>query len=84
MNKPLLSALACALLSSAGAAQAQDFPEGPGKQIVTAVCGACHDITRIRVGYTPEGWRTEARRWAGVRIARRDRWGSGLPPRTGR
>ena len=28
---------------------------------VTAVCGACHDINRIRVGYTPEGWRTVIR-----------------------
>src|SRR6187455_598571 len=61
MNRPLFPALACALLSSVSTAHAQDFPEGPGKQIVTAVCGACHDINRIRVGYTPEGWRTVIR-----------------------
>jgi virginiamycin B lyase len=69
MNKPLLPTLACALLSSAFPAQAQDFPEGPGKQIVTAVCGACHDINRIRVGYTPEGWRTVIRMMQNVETA---------------
>jgi virginiamycin B lyase len=61
MSRPLLPVLACALLSVAFHAEAQDFPEGPGKQIVTAVCGACHDINRIRVGYTPDGWRTVIR-----------------------
>jgi virginiamycin B lyase len=54
MNRPLVPALACALFAAALPVQAQDFPEGPGKQMVTAVCGACHDINRIRVGYTPE------------------------------
>ena len=54
MTKPLLAALVCTLLSLARPLQAQDFPEGPGQQMVTAVCGACHDINRIRVGYTPK------------------------------
>jgi virginiamycin B lyase len=40
---------------------AQDFPEGPGREAVTSVCGGCHDINRIRIGYTPEGWRTVIR-----------------------
>src|SRR4030081_2102998 len=57
MNRPVLPVFACALLTITLPLQAQDFPEGSGKQIVTAVCGACHDINRIRVGYTPEGWR---------------------------
>ena len=61
MNKPIVPVLACALLISAVPARAQDFPDGPGKQMVTAVCGACHDINRIRVGYTPDGWRTVIR-----------------------
>src|SRR5258706_4327275 len=61
VNKALLPVLVCALLISTFPARAQDFPEGPGKETVTAVCGACHDINRIRVGYTPEGWRTVIR-----------------------
>ena len=40
---------------------AQDFPEGPGKATVVATCGGCHDINRLRVGYTPEGWKTVVR-----------------------
>ena len=31
---------------------------GQVSEVVTAVCGGCHDINRIRIGYTPEGWRT--------------------------
>jgi virginiamycin B lyase len=61
MGKPLLPVLVCVLLSGAVHAEAQDFPDGPGKQIVTAVCGACHNINRLKVGYTPEGWRTVIR-----------------------
>jgi virginiamycin B lyase len=34
------------------------FPDGPGKDIVVATCGGCHDINRIRAGYTPAGWNT--------------------------
>jgi virginiamycin B lyase len=40
---------------------AQDFPDGPGKAIVVATCGGCHDINRLKVGYTPDGWRTVER-----------------------
>jgi virginiamycin B lyase len=61
MTKLLLSVLACTLLGGAYPVQAQTLPDGPGKEIVTAACGACHDINRIRVGYTPEGWRTVIR-----------------------
>ena len=61
MSKLNMPALTCALLCAALPAEAQDFPEGPGKQMVTAVCGGCHDINRLRVGYTPEGWRTVMR-----------------------
>ncbi|MDQ6618585.1 MAG: cytochrome C [Pseudomonadota bacterium] len=38
-----------------------DFPEGPGKSIVVPMCGSCHDINRLKAGYTPEGWRTVIR-----------------------
>ena len=47
-----------ASFSFAFAATAQDFPEGPGKETVTTVCGGCHEAGRVRAGYTPEGWRT--------------------------
>jgi virginiamycin B lyase len=50
-----------ALLFGGVTSHAQDFPEGPGKEIVVATCGGCHDINRIKVGYTPDGWRTVER-----------------------
>jgi virginiamycin B lyase len=58
-----LAITTAALLCSALPALAQqqpgaDFPDGPGKQAVVNLCGACHDINRVKVGYTPEGWRT--------------------------
>ena len=57
----LLPVLTTALLCSAAPTKAQDFPEGPGKETFTQVCGACHDINRARAGYTPEGWHTVMR-----------------------
>ena len=36
----------------------QDFPDGPGKEEVVNTCGACHDINRLKAGYSPQGWRT--------------------------
>ena len=54
--------IAAALVSSALAARAQqpgaNFPEGPGKETVVAVCNGCHDINRLTAGYTPNGWLT--------------------------
>jgi virginiamycin B lyase len=57
---------AAALLGSASGAWAQqqnagapveaNFPDGPGKATVLAVCGSCHDLARLTAGYTPEGW----------------------------
>jgi len=40
---------------------AKDWPDGPSKQRFAATCGGCHDINRVRVGYTPEGWLTVVR-----------------------
>ena len=60
MHSLKLTALALPLASSMPAL-AQDFPEGPGKQAVVATCGGCHDINRLRIGYTPEGWKTVVR-----------------------
>ncbi|HEY1475987.1 MAG TPA: hypothetical protein VGF53_18110 [Pseudolabrys sp.] len=57
-NRAVLPIVAAALLGAATAALSQpaNFPDGPGKDIVVAVCGGCHDINRIRAGYTPAGW----------------------------
>ena len=64
-NTPLLPVIAGALLCAALPVRAQpappDFPEGPGKSTVVALCGGCHDINRLRAGYTPAGWRTVMR-----------------------
>jgi len=58
----LRAALALTLVTIAAPALspalAQNWPDGPGKEQVVATCGGCHDINRLRVGYTPEGWLT--------------------------
>ena len=46
------------ILCSIISAHAQDLPAGPGKETVAAACGSCHDVNRIRAGYTPDGWRS--------------------------
>ena len=62
MKKSLgLGAICGALLLAAPVALAQDFPDGVGKDIVVRACGVCHDINRLKIGYTPEGWRTVVR-----------------------
>lgn len=63
-HKSMIPAVAALLLGSASAALSQqaapkpgdDFPDGPGKSTVVAVCGGCHDINRAKAGYTPTGW----------------------------
>src|ERR1700741_5646712 len=54
-----------ALMAPAAPAHAQytakEWPEGAMKQRFTDTYGACHDINRSRVGYTPEGWLTVVR-----------------------
>jgi virginiamycin B lyase len=60
-SKSLFCMLTAALLASAWPAQAQqaeDYPEGPGKETFVATCGGCHDLNRSRAGYTPAGWNT--------------------------
>jgi virginiamycin B lyase len=61
MPSKSLMTITAVLLCSVFAAYGQEFPDGPGKKTVTTVCGNCHDINRLRVGYTPEGWRTVVR-----------------------
>ncbi len=38
-----------------------NLPDGPGKETVAALCGGCHDISRLGAGYTTEGWHTVMR-----------------------
>src|SRR5438128_1098143 len=68
MYKPFAIAAMCALLVSPLPVHAQDLPDGPGKHMVAAVCGACHDINRIKIGYTPDGWRTVMRMMQNVEV----------------
>ena len=55
----------CMALFGTSAAHAQytakEWPEGPSKQRFVDTCDDCHDINRVRVGYTPEGWLTVVR-----------------------
>ena len=45
----------------AAAQPGADFPEGPAKPLVVPMCNSCHDINRLKAGYTPEGWHTVMR-----------------------
>jgi virginiamycin B lyase len=56
LNKRLLSAAVAVLGVVALPAAGQDLPDGPGKDLVAGMCSGCHDVNRVRAGYTPEGW----------------------------
>jgi virginiamycin B lyase len=47
-----------AWLLFAGSGLAQDLPAGAGRETVAAACGGCHEVNRVRAGYTPDGWRS--------------------------
>ena len=71
----LAASLVSALPAAAQAPQAQDFPNGPGKDTFVAMCGACHDINRARAGYTPDGWRTVVRMMQNMEVPiPKDKW----------
>jgi virginiamycin B lyase len=57
---PAIATLGLAAVSPASA-QGFNLPDGPGKDTVAAMCGACHPVNRIGAGYTPEGWHTVMR-----------------------
>ena len=65
MRAAMLTVLSFTIALGAPAAQAQytakEWPEGPSKARFVATCDGCHDINRVRVGYTPEGWLTVVR-----------------------
>ena len=56
-----LVATAHAQAPSPAATPGADFPDGPGKEVVTGICGGCHDINRLKAGYTADGWQTVTR-----------------------
>jgi virginiamycin B lyase len=56
---PLL--MAFSVPSALAQYSAKEWPEGPSKQRFVATCDGCHDINRVRIGYTPEGWLTVMR-----------------------
>ena len=62
MRTAALTVLSLVIALGAPAAQAQytqkEWPEGPSKARFVATCDGCHDINRVRVGYTAEGWLT--------------------------
>ncbi|MBV8922753.1 Vgb family protein [Bradyrhizobium sp.] len=62
-RSPKTFVVAAMALSSAAAAQqpGADFPDGAAKGDVVTICGGCHDINRVKAGYTDEGWRTVMR-----------------------
>src|SRR5215831_18224542 len=60
MSRSLSVALAA--LYFALPAWTQELPEGKGKEIAAAKCGACHALqARVGSGYTVEGWTTVLR-----------------------
>src|SRR5215469_16657919 len=63
MTKNLVRVFALVGVAAASPALAQDvnLPDGPGKDTVAALCGACHRLTFLANGYTPDGWRTVMR-----------------------
>jgi virginiamycin B lyase len=63
MTKNLLRAIAVFGVAAVSPAMSQDLslPDGPGKDTVAALCGACHRINLLGNGYTPKGWHTVVR-----------------------
>ena len=51
--------IGCALLPAAAQAQGSGLPEGPGRELVEAMCTGCHQTNQITrsSGYTREGWK---------------------------
>ena len=55
----------------------KEWPEGPSKHRFVATCDGCHDINRVRVGYTPEGWLTVVRMMQNMQApVPADEWGA--------
>jgi virginiamycin B lyase len=79
-GKSLVCVLGIVMLATS-AAQAQytakDWPDGPSKQRFVDTCGGCHDINRVRIGYTQEGWLTVVRMMQNMNApVPADEWGA--------
>jgi virginiamycin B lyase len=63
MTRNVLRAIAVFGVAVASPAFGQDvnLPDGPGKATVSALCAACHRLTFLANGYTPDGWHTVVR-----------------------
>lgn len=65
MRTTALTVLSFVIALGAPAAHAQytakEWPDGTSKERFVATCDGCHDINRVRVGYTAEGWLTVVR-----------------------
>src|SRR5262249_45651098 len=61
MHKLPPFSIAAMLLLGCLPAPAKEPPDGPGREVVATACGPCHDVNRIRIGYTAEGWGTVIR-----------------------
>jgi virginiamycin B lyase len=56
---------------------AKDWPDGPSKQRFVDTCNGCHDINRVRIGYTPDGWLTVVRMMQNMNASvPADEWGA--------
>src|SRR5438046_3182877 len=81
MRAGSLSLFLVMMLFGATAAEAQytakEWPEGPSKQRFVATCDGCHDINRVRIGYTPEGWLNVVRMMQNVQASvPAEEWGA--------
>ena len=81
MRATSLAVVSLVMVFGASAARAQytagDWPDGPSRQRFVATCGNCHDINRVRVGYTAEGWLTVVRMMQNVQApVPAEEWGA--------
>ena len=79
-GKSLVCVLGIVMLATSAAQAhytAKDWPDGPSKQRFVDTCGGCHDINRVRIGYTPEGWLTVVRMMQNMNApVPADEWGA--------
>jgi hypothetical protein len=71
MSRRLIWFIVGAMLCPLSHSMAQDFPNGPGKDVVISNCGRCHDLARITTGHSAEGWQSIVHKMQGL--------GAGLP-----
>ncbi len=66
----LVVLIAAGLGSPIFSVQAEELPEGPGKDVAATYCNSCHTLlSRVGSGYTAEGWHTVLRMMANHGVA---------------